>query len=671
VRRPSTIAWLAIGQLVVSADVQAHEDKHTHAELTVAAVHFLDSPNVATEEQRRGWPPGRIAQLLRQGAIDEDKCPLYANHFYNPASPTQLLGAAPNVVDTNCSYYTDAPNYLPDPYYDDQNPDYDQRIAQQTSVQRAASNWTAAAERYRAGQYVEAFLLLGHVFHLMEDMTSPAHVHNDPHGKFRFQGGDQACSFQQDADDFENWGWCRADETSAAYEHVFDYVYPNGTTGADGTNIKDAARQGLDLIFGGEPQFAVRSAGENAGGAFTRLVAEVTFEFTTFEVKLRDEEVGSDTQPDSELKTMFGSLREAGNDAFGIVEEDQYQNVGYSDGHCERWEAGADISEEWWPMENSSRWPCTRTTWGIDNTLTLDGFAYIENSGGDGPDSGGTFDSLRPERYFKDMFVQRFGTTFPAAGMTQLRIYGDVLYPTAIAYGAGLLQSFIEEELDPPVADAGGPYVSDGCLPILFDASASHDRNPDGSIVSYSWDFNDDGTIDVTTVEPAVEYFYPAAYDGPVNLVVTDNDGFVGEATTHVTVDPDLEPPVIESIGASPNRLWPPNHRMVPIDVDVTATDRCGASCAIAGVTTSDRTGGGPRNDPDWRITGDLSVELRAERTGSGDGRRYTVVVECLDPAGNASYGRAFVDVPHDNGHGDSTGGVRKKNARAGSSRVR
>ncbi len=359
---------------------------------------------------------------------------------------------------------------------------------------------------------------------------------------------------------------------------------------------------------------------------------------------------------------MFPGLREAGNDAFGIDGDDQ--DVGYSEGHCGRWEAGADYNEEWWPMENSSRWSCARTTWGLDNTETLDGWVYLENSGGDGARSQGTWDSLKPQRYFKDLYLKRYGTSTNLSERTQLRIYGDVLYPTAIAYGAGLLQTFVEEELDPPVADPGGPYVSDGCVPILFDGSASHDRNPDGSIVSYAWDFDDDGTIDRITDEPTVEYFYPTAYDGPARLVVTDDDGFIGEATTSVVVDPDLEPPVIESIGASPDRLWPPNHKMVPITVAVTATDRCGATCAIASVASDDHGGGGPRHDPDWLITGDLTVKLRAERSGSSNGRHYAILVECSDPAGNTGHAATIVTVRHDNGGGNQPAGRRRTGER-------
>jgi hypothetical protein len=53
---------------------------------------------------------------------------------------------------------------------------------------------------------------------------------------------------------------------------------------------------------------------------------------------------------------------------------------------------------------------------------------------------------------------------------------------------------------------------------------------------------------------------------------------------------------------------------------------------------------------PDWTITGDLAVSLRAERAGGGDGRVYTITVECQDSSGNGVTAPVTVRVPHDIG---------------------
>jgi hypothetical protein len=45
-----------------------------------------------------------------------------------------------------------------------------------------------------------------------------------------------------------------------------------------------------------------------------------------------------------------------------------------------------------------------------------------------------------------------------------------------------------------------------------------------------------------------------------------------------------------------------------------------------------------------------LSVDLRAERAGTGPGRVYTITVQCVDDSGNTATAVAQVTVAHDNG---------------------
>ena len=85
---------------------------------------------------------------------------------------------------------------------------------------------------------------------------------------------------------------------------------------------------------------------------------------------------------------------------------------------------------------------------------------------------------------------------------------------------------------------------------------------------------------------------------------------------------------------------------MVPVSIEVTATDEEDAdpACRIASVTCNEPDVG----EPDWIITGDLDLELRAERLGCSTGRVYTITVECSDESGNLSSSQVTVTVPHD-----------------------
>ncbi len=114
-------------------------------------------------------------------------------------------------------------------------------------------------------------------------------------------------------------------------------------------------------------------------------------------------------------------------------------------------------------------------------------------------------------------------------------------------------------------------------------------------------------------------------------------------------IDADLQPPMIQSVTATPNVLWPPNHQLIPVTVSVAATDNDGiASEKIVDVSSNESVNGiGDGNTvPDWRITGDLSLLLRAERSGDGSGRTYTITIEVTDLSGNAARQSTTVLVP-------------------------
>ena len=129
-----------------------------------------------------------------------------------------------------------------------------------------------------------------------------------------------------------------------------------------------------------------------------------------------------------------------------------------------------------------------------------------------------------------------------------------------------------------------------------------------------------------------------------------DDCGHSSNAVQTITVQ-DTTPPIIETVAASPNALWPPNHKMVNVNVSVTATDNCNPNpvCTILDVNVNEPANGiGDGNtDQDWFITGDLTVDLRAERSGKGDGRIYTIIISCIDGCGNSSIGTTPVMVQH------------------------
>ena len=131
-----------------------------------------------------------------------------------------------------------------------------------------------------------------------------------------------------------------------------------------------------------------------------------------------------------------------------------------------------------------------------------------------------------------------------------------------------------------------------------------------------------------------------------VTLTVTDVNGNSASNTATVTVVDNLGP-IITSVTPDDAFLWPPDNKMKVINVAIVSTDNCpgtGITCRIIGVSSNEVDNDGI---VDWEITGDNTVNLRAERWGNGTGRIYTITVQCTDGSGNASQATTTVLVAH------------------------
>jgi hypothetical protein len=134
-----------------------------------------------------------------------------------------------------------------------------------------------------------------------------------------------------------------------------------------------------------------------------------------------------------------------------------------------------------------------------------------------------------------------------------------------------------------------------------------------------------------------------------LTFVATDAAGNRSESCTTTVTIVDTTGPSIIGVTPSLDTLWPPNQRVVPITVSVTASDNCSSAttCEIISVTSNEPvTGGSDTTTPDWEITGPFSLNLRAERSDTGLGRVYTITVRCTDDVGNSSTKTATVTVP-------------------------
>jgi len=207
---------------------------------------------------------------------------------------------------------------------------------------------------------------------------------------------------------------------------------------------------------------------------------------------------------------------------------------------------------------------------------------------------------------------------------------------------------------NPPAADAGPDQVLECSSPTgtmaTLDGSGSFD--PDGDPLNYLWS----GPFgDTSGVSPTVSLDKGTH---TITLMVDDGNGTDDSDDVTIIVE-DTSAPTL-NLTVSPQVLWPPNHKMVLIDVNAVATDGCDPDHVVAlnlvesseGDTTDtfdpaiDETVVVGRKGADIQII-DGQLYLRAERSGKSDGRQYTITYTVTDADGNSATATAIVDVPH------------------------
>lgn len=160
--------WLTLDKIL------AYDDKTMHPDLTREIIDFyeLSGGKKLTDEQK---------QWIIQGSIDEDAAPRWLNHFYDPVFDRGLDTPMPFVNGYSAKNWGLYSKYQLAKL--GQTGTAGVMIAGQSDPSSLpfVFSYEAGLERYAKSKEKDAYLTLGHILHLIEDLTVPEHTRNDAH----------------------------------------------------------------------------------------------------------------------------------------------------------------------------------------------------------------------------------------------------------------------------------------------------------------------------------------------------------------------------------------------------------------------------------------------------------------------------------------------------------
>ena len=192
-----------------------------------------------------------------------------------------------------------------------------------------------------------------------------------------------------------------------------------------------------------------------------------------------------------------------------------------------------------------------------------------------------------------------------------------------------LIESFLGPDAYSYVFDGQWGYLdhalgSASIVPQITGVGDYHINSDEPSVLDYNTDFKSAGLI--------------ASLYAPDQFRVSDHDP--------VLVGLCLPPSATASV--TPYVLLPPNHKYVTVTATVDASSDT-STITLLSVTSNEPDSGLGNGDKanDIVIIDDFTFKLRAERSGGGDGRIYTITYQVTNVCGNSTIVTTTVTVPH------------------------
>ncbi len=205
-------------------------------------------------------------------------------------------------------------------------------------------------------------------------------------------------------------------------------------------------------------------------------------------------------------------------------------------------------------------------------------------------------------------------------------------------------------ESQPPVVNAGPDLTveqeSHAGTQVTLNGTATDDVS-----MRFNFTWSENGIVLATETNVTSTTLTHTFNLGVHIITLNATDEAANTSSDDVTVEViDTTPPQINAT-ANPSALWPPNHKYVEVKINVSAFDICDSSpnITLVSVTSNEQDNGrGDGNTAnDIMIINDFMFNLRAERSGKGSGRIYTITYKATDASGNYVMASVTVEVPH------------------------
>jgi hypothetical protein len=200
--------------------------------------------------------------------------------------------------------------------------------------------------------------------------------------------------------------------------------------------------------------------------------------------------------------------------------------------------------------------------------------------------------------------------------------------------------------LPPPTIGVGRYNGTTGAFIDLFAMPLPPDQLPIGLL------FGPDGNLYVESqgLPSVVDRFNGTTGQFIDQFVPWQSGGLFHPLPRGMAFFPVSEAPDCSGAVASVSEVWPPNHGFVPVSV-TGVTDPEGGPLSIRVTAVNQDEALEPNTCPDAVISGE-AVRVRAERSGHGNGRVYSIAFVATDSQGGSCTGEVEVCVPHDQGAG-------------------